>query len=71
MKFFCAYCHTPAKKDGKTIKMLCICDDDYRRLHLDDILFGFHSDMVYLLTDESNQVYEQKDLHAGLSNVRG
>lgn len=48
--------------------MCCICDDDYRHLQLEEILLGFHTDKVYLLTGESNNVYDQKDLYAGLSH---
>jgi hypothetical protein len=68
MKFFCTSCNTPTKKSGSTIKMCCICDDDYRHLQLEEILLGFHTDKVYLLTGESNNVYDQKDLYAGLSH---
>ncbi len=48
--------------------MCCICDDDYRHLQLEEILLGFHTDKVYLLTGESNNVYDKKDLYAGLSH---
>lgn len=68
MKFFCTYCNTPTKHSGSVVKMCCICDEDYRHLRLDEILLGFHTDKVYLLTGESNNVYEQKDLYAGVLN---
>lgn len=68
MKFFCTYCNTQTKKSGSVVKMCCICDEDYRHLQLDEILLGFHTDKVYLLTGESNNVYDQKDLYAGVLN---
>lgn len=40
--------------------MKCICDDDCRFLNIDEILLGFHTDKVYLLTDGSNSVYGKK-----------
>lgn len=68
MNFLCTFCNAPTKKSGSIVKMCCICDDDYRHLQLDEILLGFHTDKVYLLTGESNNVYDKKDLYAGLSH---
>lgn len=48
--------------------MCCICDEDYRHLQLDEILLGFHTDKVYLLNGESNNVYDPKDLYSGVLN---
>jgi hypothetical protein len=70
MKFFCTCCHAPTKKSGSLIKMCCICDDDYRHLQLEEILLGFHTDKVYLLNGESNNVYDKKDLYASVLNDR-
>ena len=68
MNFLCTCCNAPTKKSGSIVKMCCICDDDYRHLQLDEILLGFHTDKVYLLIGESNNVYDTKDLYAGLSH---
>ena len=50
--------------------MKCMCDDECRFLNIDEILLGFHTDKVYLLTGDSNNVYDQKDLYSGLFNDR-
>lgn len=49
--------------------MCCVCDDDHRFLPIDDVLFGFHADKIYLLSDGVNNVYDKKDLRSGLLNV--
>jgi hypothetical protein len=49
--------------------MCCVCDDDYRFLDIDDVLFGFHTDKIYLLSGGANNVYDKKDLLSGLLNV--
>ncbi len=71
MKFNCAHCHLPTKNAGNIIKMCCICDDDHRIIKIDEILLGFHTDKVYLLTSTYNTVYDQKnkDLHSSLYHV--
>jgi hypothetical protein len=69
MKIQCVYCHKPTVKRGHTVKMCCICDEDYRFLNIDDILSGFHHDKVYLLSDGVNNVYDKKDLRSSLLNV--
>jgi hypothetical protein len=68
MNFLCTCCNAPTKKSGSIVKMCCICDDDYRHLQLDEILLGFHTDKVYLLSGKLNNVYDKKDLHTGLSH---
>lgn len=68
MKFNCTSCHTPTKKSYNVIKMCCICDDDIRFIKIDEILMGFYSDKVYLLSD--NNIYDKnKSLHPTLSDV--
>lgn len=69
MKFHCVYCHVPVKNTNRKVKMCCLCDDDYRFLDIDDVLFGFHTDKIYLLSDGVNNVYDKKNLLPGLLNV--
>ena len=70
MKIFCTYCNTPTTHKKTHVAMTCMCDDECRFLNIDEILLGFHTDKVYLLTGDSNNVYDQKDLYSGLFNDR-
>ena len=52
MKIQCAYCHKRTTNSGKLVKMCCMCDDEHRILHIEDVLLGIHSDKVYTLNEE-------------------
>lgn len=41
--------------------MLCLCNEDYRFLNIEEVLLGFHCDKVYLLDDGSNNVYDKQN----------
>lgn len=59
MKVNCKYCNSPTFKKRSHVAMTCFCDDEYRFLNIEEILLGFHTDKVYLLTDSLHSVYDK------------
>lgn len=57
MKVHCKYCNEPTRTKNTHVAMTCLCDDEYRFLNIEEILLGFHTDKVYLLTDGLHSVY--------------
>lgn len=62
MNVHCIYCNAALKKSTKmSYGMLCLCNEDYRFLNIEEVLLGFHCDKVYLLDDGSNNVYDKQN----------
>jgi len=71
MKTHCLYCDTPLIFVRDSYRMRCICNDEYRFLKKEDVLSGFHTDKVYLLTDGPDKMYDNKtDLQKCVPNGR-
>jgi len=57
----CAICKKATKIVGKHIRMTCMCDDEYRIIHLDDINNPEHTWRFYLLDGRTNQYANAND----------
>jgi hypothetical protein len=74
MNVHCTYCNTALRKSTRlSYGMRCMCHDDHRFLNVEEVLLGFHQDIVYLLDDGSNtKVYDEQKtaLQESLHNDR-
>jgi len=62
LNLVCAICKKAPKVVGKYIRMTCMCDDECRIIHLDDINNPEHEWRFYLLNGRTNQYANDQGL---------